>query len=56
MSKYCEICFVDTEKEEHKDWCPNKPQDSVEFLKDMFGFNENKNDERRKEGDNTIND
>lgn len=33
MSKYCDKCFVNTDKEQHKDWCPNKPQE----LEDMFG-------------------
>ena len=45
MSKYCDKCFVNTDKEQHKDWCPNKPQE----LEDMFGgvfkdiFNKDKN-------------
>lgn len=49
MSKYCDKCFRDIDKEPHQDFCPNKPQE----LEDMFGgafkdiFKENKNEDEK---------
>jgi hypothetical protein len=39
--KYCDKCFVDLEKEEHKDWCPKKEKtmDLPEGFEELFkGF------------------
>ena len=36
----CDKCFVDTEKEPHADWCPNKPKD-IDF-DEMFPGIKNK--------------
>lgn len=43
MSKYCDKCFVDTEKEEHRPWCPNKPKDFMSMFQDIIK-DENKNE------------
>ena len=53
MSKYCDKCFRDTEKEDHQSWCTNKPQE----LEDMFGgafkdiFKKNKNEDEKDTAD-----
>lgn len=40
--KICKICFKDTDKEPHQDFCPNKPKtmDMPEGFDEIFrGFN-----------------
>lgn len=34
MPNICEICFRDTEKEEHQDFCPKKPKNMN--IEDLF--------------------
>ena len=50
MSKYCDKCFVDTDKEQHKDWCPNKPSDFMSMFQDIVNpkdKNKNEDDSKR---------
>lgn len=49
MSKFCDKCFVDTDKEQHKDWCPNK-SDFMSMFRDIFNKDKNKNED---EGEDT---
>ena len=48
MTRICPICFRDTEKEPHQDWCKNKPPSDADFFNKIFpGLNiKEKKDER----------
>jgi hypothetical protein len=48
---YCDKCFVDLEKEDYKEWCPNRPKDYdvQDFLKDLFKTNNENNEMRNPE-------
>lgn len=49
MSKFCDKCFVDIDKEQHKDWCPNK-SDFMSMFQDIVNpkdKNKNEDDSKR---------
>lgn len=49
MSKYCDNCFRDTEKEDHQSWCPNKLQGLEAMFEGVFEeiFKETKNENEK---------
>ena len=40
--RYCEICFVDLDKEDHKNFCPKKKPELPKEFKEIFGDLKNK--------------
>jgi len=36
---HCDKCFVNLDKEEHKEWCPyHKKDTTVDSIREMFGM------------------